>query len=404
MTENHDLYKILQVHPEAEHEVIKSAYKKLCQKYHPDVNKSSFAHSKIRLINLAYEILGDEIKRAEYHKKWLFENRQSVRYVDYKKQQRESIQKEQDQAAIDVLNSYFVHISLNQFKQAYECISEQDKGNISFEDFLRWQKAVSNLFQVGCVEINIFRRFENVKLEDKKYDNVLECSVNISEKNLKTNIYSKESINKYMVYDNNQWKVFHGYGYIKPLIDRFEILANAKAYSTAMEHWANMQMCIDHQTGLPNKQGLMDKIQPEISRTNRYGKAFSMIYVEIYRVSSREEKNIKFEPAQEEFTKLKAMYTITKNLRVLDFFGVWEDTSFLVVLPETALNGAKTAGEKLLNALLLNENLEEIGASAGICTFKPNGDCEKLIHDAKNAARVGRISNRKKAVVSPISQ
>ena len=37
MPEPVDLYKVLQVDPEAEHEVVQAAYRRLARKYHPDL-------------------------------------------------------------------------------------------------------------------------------------------------------------------------------------------------------------------------------------------------------------------------------------------------------------------------------------------------------------------------------
>ncbi len=66
MTTDLDYYHILQVHPEAEAEVIHAAYRKLAAKYHPDVNGAPGAAEKMKQINRAYEMLSDPRRRAEY--------------------------------------------------------------------------------------------------------------------------------------------------------------------------------------------------------------------------------------------------------------------------------------------------------------------------------------------------
>ena len=66
MTPKHDLYKTLQVDPEAEAEIIVVAYKRLAAKYHPDVNPSPDAGRRMRDLNAAYEVLSDQQRRAEY--------------------------------------------------------------------------------------------------------------------------------------------------------------------------------------------------------------------------------------------------------------------------------------------------------------------------------------------------
>ena len=60
-------YDILQVREDADIEVIKGAYRFLAQKYHPDKSPDKEAAEKIlKVINKAYSVLSDPVKRAEY--------------------------------------------------------------------------------------------------------------------------------------------------------------------------------------------------------------------------------------------------------------------------------------------------------------------------------------------------
>ena len=62
-----DLYTTLGVSKNATADEIKKQYRKLAQKYHPDVNPGDRgAEERFKTISAAYSVLGDETKRKEY--------------------------------------------------------------------------------------------------------------------------------------------------------------------------------------------------------------------------------------------------------------------------------------------------------------------------------------------------
>jgi hypothetical protein len=71
-----DYYTVLQVHPDAEQEVIDAAYRQLMRKYHPDVAgedgiRAQLLHERAKLINQAYAVLRDPDLR------WLYDRSES---------------------------------------------------------------------------------------------------------------------------------------------------------------------------------------------------------------------------------------------------------------------------------------------------------------------------------------
>jgi curved DNA-binding protein CbpA len=63
---SHSYYDVLQVTEKATPEQLKSAYRTLAKRYHPDTNHSPETDGNFRRINEAYQVLGDPAKRLQY--------------------------------------------------------------------------------------------------------------------------------------------------------------------------------------------------------------------------------------------------------------------------------------------------------------------------------------------------
>src|SRR2546425_12557904 len=61
-----DYYRTLGVDKNADDKTIKSAYRRLARKYHPDVAKTKDAGERFKEIGEAYEVLSDPQKRQRY--------------------------------------------------------------------------------------------------------------------------------------------------------------------------------------------------------------------------------------------------------------------------------------------------------------------------------------------------
>lgn len=63
---DNEYYDVLGVKKDASEAEIKSAYRKMSKKYHPDLNKEPGAEEKYKQVQEAYETLGDNQKRSMY--------------------------------------------------------------------------------------------------------------------------------------------------------------------------------------------------------------------------------------------------------------------------------------------------------------------------------------------------
>ncbi|MCB0121130.1 MAG: DnaJ domain-containing protein, partial [Caldilineaceae bacterium] len=55
--EKRDYYEVLGVSRNVDKDTLKKSFRKLAQKYHPDVNKSAEAETMFKEINEAYQVL-----------------------------------------------------------------------------------------------------------------------------------------------------------------------------------------------------------------------------------------------------------------------------------------------------------------------------------------------------------
>ena len=66
MADKRDYYEVLGVSKNASDDEIKSAFRKLAKKYHPDINKDPDAPAKFKEAQEAYAVLSDKDKRSKY--------------------------------------------------------------------------------------------------------------------------------------------------------------------------------------------------------------------------------------------------------------------------------------------------------------------------------------------------
>ena len=97
-----DYYTILGVKPTDDLKTIKTAYRRLARKYHPDVSKEPDAEAKFKDLAEAWEVLKDDQRRAEYDQLWQHRND-----PQFNRQQHAHEQSYSQQDCDDIFSSMF---------------------------------------------------------------------------------------------------------------------------------------------------------------------------------------------------------------------------------------------------------------------------------------------------------
>lgn len=340
---NEDYYRILQVHYLAEAEVIESAYKRLAKKYHPDVNKNKESKEIMQRINKAYEVLGNPVKREVYDMVWEKSYNSRIGYnnknIDTDEKYNITLYKSKT-----VLDKYFKSIAEYKLGIAYELISNIDKENITVEDFINWQKAVSVVYRLQKYDCGFHKVYKDKFLSGYLYKDVIEFNVAIEEYNEVMDMVEKSTIKKMLVLDEDgEWRVFIGYEKLQSFINKFKSLTSLLNAKDIIKELNETHCRTDSLTGFLNQRGMKERIESEIQRFDRYGNVFSLIMCSIS-INKRFGTSIGEEV--KDVIIGESAKTLKDNIREVDTIGRWGDNSFLILLPETNSVSAIKAANK----------------------------------------------------------
>jgi len=134
----------------------------------------------------------------------------------------------------------------------------------------------------------------------------------------------------------------------------------------------------DDLTGLFNRRRTVELIENEIQRANRYDTIFSVILMDIDHFKA---VNDRFGHQAGDEVLIKITGVIRSNVRATDLVGRWGGEEFLIILPETNMDGGFSLAEKT-RTRLESAYLGKIGhrtASFGVTAFEGGDDIEAII-------------------------
>lgn len=155
----------------------------------------------------------------------------------------------------------------------------------------------------------------------------------------------------------------------------------------------------DSLTGLYNRRKINELIQHEIERSERYKKGFSVIIIDIdyfKRVNDRHGHL-----AGDELLKIFAQI-LKDTIRHTDKVGRWGGEEFVVLCPETNLEGATSLANKIrqkINSATFN-NYGQQTASFGITCYQQGDTMDSMISHADEALYAAKNAGRNRVEVN----
>jgi diguanylate cyclase (GGDEF)-like protein/PAS domain S-box-containing protein len=143
----------------------------------------------------------------------------------------------------------------------------------------------------------------------------------------------------YPIYDQNG-DVSHVVEYARDITDRKKVEEERKQLIKSLNHLSTT----DSLTGLFNRRALNDMLMHEIDRASRYDADLSLILCDIDRFKVINDTH---GHAAGDRALQKVAETLKGALRRTDILGRYGGDEFMVILPETGLEGAKSLAEKI---------------------------------------------------------
>ena len=343
-----DYYNILQVHHDAEKDVIDAAYRCLSKMYHPDLNRAPAAAERMKEINVAYQIIGNEISRKEYHRQWMQKNAWKT-LPEWGSAGGRAAEGKEAYRAFEILDCFFRETLNEKWGEAYERLTSEDRENVLFRDFLEWKQAVHAVYRLGNYHISYFRRYANCRYGDRIYSHIFHFIVRVKELQLVTGQIAESSSHKYVALDDNALRVCLGNRDLKPITEKFSRLARMMAKNDVDEAFVKAVNKIDAGTGVLAREGWIEEAERESERSRRYGSHFCLGVVG-FSPKLRDDGTLQGEESLEGNMAYVSDF-LARHIRKTDVLGRCSDLALALLFPETKPRGGKRALEKL--ALLL---------------------------------------------------
>ena len=158
---------------------------------------------------------------------------------------------------------------------------------------------------------------------------------------------------------------------------------------------------IDPLTGVSNRRDMMEVLENEQFRYERYEKVFCLL---MFDIDFFKKVNDQYGHDMGDFVLKKVSAVLKKKCRKVDFLARWGGEEFLIVLPETSLAGGERAAESMRKAIesekiKFNDHEISVTMSIGVaCQNEKEMKLEELLKVADERLYKAKDSGRNRVI------
>ncbi|MCX7771191.1 MAG: diguanylate cyclase [Proteobacteria bacterium] len=155
----------------------------------------------------------------------------------------------------------------------------------------------------------------------------------------------------------------------------------------------------DELTTLYNRRKIMEILNIEIDRANRYGYELSLIIADI---DFFKKVNDTYGHNMGDAVLKKVSMILRNSIRKVDYVGRFGGEEFIIISPETSLQNALLLAErirKIFNSFIMEGLNTPVTLSFGISSYTPGKDLDTLINEADTALYEAKNSGRNQVKV-----
>lgn len=198
--------------------------------------------------------------------------------------------------------------------------------------------------------------------------------------------------------------LYDGYCAMKNRVDLLDREKNIlKTKLSEKDRSLELSTRIDPMTGLANRRDIMEKMERELSRSERHGRTFSVMLVDL--------DNFKLVNDAHGYNDgddvlVEVARVLRGCVRNEDVCARWGGDEFLILLTETNFDGALILANKVIESISMtefkaNRPIIRITASIGLCEYQVGQTIHDCLANTDQALRQAKHEGKNRFVVAP---